>query len=462
MHVHMHSSILIAVVTLSLQALALPADSPTGLHVGQQPAGIVHLPLKANPLDLTGRFKRGFRFSTSTVNDLLYTVDVRVGTPGTSVKLAFSLTSPVTWVNPNCSGVERLQLRKLCRTSGRFYPEMSRTFDGTDRPGRDEMAMAADSMTLGSSVVQRQPIGLGGSNATQVALGTLGVAPEPHSSPDGDSVSIVENLQRQGVTGRSAVSLDIRGADTSDGGSVLFGGVDTHKFSGPLVGRKMTFDPFAQAGTADTKSSREALRDRASALQPPRFTISFDQVGVTARNGSHYPLSVTNAKSLSAGLDSSNTISYLPAPAVETIAETFFPSAQRQQSMTRDGSLYYTVDCDATTESTGSLDFTLGDITIRLPFKDLVGSEVNYRKCILGVAAPPPAAFGNQAILGANFLKQVYAVFDWQDHKVYLAQRSQDCGRSSSITTLDQSTSIGTLFGECGGERQELRRRLVV
>lgn len=61
---------------------------------------------------------------------------------------------------------------------------------------------------------------------------------------------------------------------------------------------------------------------------------------------------------------------------------------------------------------------------------------------------------GNQAILGANFLKRVYAVFDWQDYKVYLAN-SEDCG--SSVRTLDQSTSIGTLVGECGDRRLELR-----
>ncbi|OAQ79653.1 eukaryotic aspartyl protease domain-containing protein [Purpureocillium lilacinum] len=437
----MHA-VLISIVALSLQTLALPVDGP-----GPAQTGVVHLPLTATPLHSTGRFKKRFRFSVPTVNDVLYTVSVAVGTPGTHLRLAFSLTSPSTWINPNCSNVDQLEHRKLCRTSGYFYQQMSKTFYGTDKTRHDfgmgpgELQMALDSVTLG---FERQLIGVG-SNTTHVALGVLGTAMGPSSAGE-DNVSIVETLRRQGVTKRSAFSLDIRGTD-NDGGSVLFGGIDTQKFSGPLVERQMALHPIMQASL---KSPGEALDDRRiSGAEPSTVVVSFDKLVITAADGTILP--ATEGKQLLASLDSSYTISYLPAPVAERITARF-PSAQRHESAARDGSVYYTVDCD-TAQLKGSLDFVLGDTTIKLPFEDLVGSKVNSESCFLGVASQP-TDLGNQAILGANFLKRVYAVFDWQDYKVYLAN-AEDCG--SNVRTLDQSTSIGTLVGECGDRRLELR-----
>lgn len=145
----MHA-VLISIVALSLQTLAVPVDGP-----GPAQTGVVHLPLTATPLHSTGRFKKRFRFSVPTVNDVLYTVSVAVGTPGTHLRLAFSLTSPSTWINPNCSNVDQLEHRKLCRTSGYFYQQMSKTFYGTDKTRHDfgmgpgELQMALDSVTLG-------------------------------------------------------------------------------------------------------------------------------------------------------------------------------------------------------------------------------------------------------------------------------------------------------------------------
>lgn len=162
-------------------------------------------------------------------------------------------------------------------------------------------------------------------------------------------------------------------------GSVLFGGVDTQKFSGPLMERQMALHPIMPA-----------LDDRrTSAPVPSAAVVSFDKLVITAADGTILP--ATEGKPLLASLDSSYTISYLPAPVAERITERF-PSAQRHESAARDGSAYYTVDCDAA-QLKGSLDFVLGDTTIKLPFEDLVGSKVNSESCFLGVASQPTGTF---------------------------------------------------------------------
>lgn len=170
-------------------------------------------------------------------------------------------------------------------------------------------------------------------------------------------------------------------------GSVLFGGIDTQKFSGPLVERQMALHPIMQASL---KSPGEALDDRrTSGAEPSTVVVSFDKLVITAADGTILP--ATEGKPLLASLDSSYTISYLPAPVAERITERF-PSAQRHESAARDGSVYYTVDCDAA-QLKGSLDFVLGDTTIKLPFEDLVGSKVNSESCFLGVASQPTGTF---------------------------------------------------------------------
>ncbi|KAJ6439406.1 amino acid transporter [Purpureocillium lavendulum] len=423
---------------LSLVALSLSSEALSAAIVTNGQDGVLQLPLKGISLELwtPGRFKRKPRFSIPTVNDLFYTVPVAVGTPATPVSLAFSISTSVTWVNPNCSNISHLEGRRLCRDSGQFPKDFSKTFSSVDRanfvflPGYGQRQMAFDTVMLGSSVITSQSIGVA-INTTGVALGVLGAAAGPSSFDGrGDDVSIVHNMVRQGVTKRRAFSLDLRGAGSTDG-SVVFGGIDTRKFSGPLVARTMIAGRNAPAA------------------------IMVDEVGVTSQDGTYSP--VTEGPPFSASLDTSYSICYLPVPAVERIAR-YFSSARRHDSVANDGSMYYTVDCRVA-ELTGSVDFVMGSATIKVPFKELVGSDAGGGSCLLGVAAPPTDAdmkghadFGNQTILGANFLRSVYAVFDWQGREIHLA-KSEDCG--SNVRALDGSTTLASMVGECDS-RSEL------
>lgn len=92
------------------------------------------------------------------------------------------------------------------------------------------------------------------------------------------------------------------------------------------------------------------------------------------------------------------------------------------------------VSCDLKDES-GGLDVSFNNKTIRVNFEDVV-TEVHTlisSICILTVKdtfTDPPTY-----ILGAPFLRAAYAVFDWDNQQVHLAQAA-DCG--------SQVVAIGT------------------
>lgn len=92
------------------------------------------------------------------------------------------------------------------------------------------------------------------------------------------------------------------------------------------------------------------------------------------------------------------------------------------------------VSCDLKDKS-GGLDVSFDNKTIRVNFEDLV-TEVHvsgYTGCFLPVLdtyTVPPTY-----ILGTPFLRAAYAVFDWDNQQVHLAQAA-DCG--------SQVVAIGT------------------
>lgn len=161
-----------------------------------------------------------------------------------------------------------------------------------------------------------------------------------------------------------------------------------------------------------------------------RYWIQLDSVGVTKPGSS----SSTYANSaLPIVLDTGATMSYLPQNIIDSLAKDF--NAQ----VVDDGTL--AVDCAALKQS-GSVDFTFGKLTIRVPYHEFVW-EAAPGQCFVG-AAP---VSGTTPILGDSFLRSAYVVFDQDNSNIFLAPY-RNCGTKEQ-TLPAGAGAAANITGEC-------------
>lgn len=142
-------------------------------------------------------------------------------------------------------------------------------------------------------------------------------------------------------------------------GAVIFGGLDTKKFSGPL--------------------KKLPVVEPADAPEPvTRWWVSLD--GITVDNGSDSPVKVFDAEdgeSQVVLVDSGYTLSALPPKIFEELLKAF-PDAKASS----DG--LYEVDCKDQGEG-GVVSFRFGDLTIDVPYYEFVWqSPIQDDVCLLG------------------------------------------------------------------------------
>lgn len=138
-------------------------------------------------------------------------------------------------------------------------------------------------------------------------------------------------------------------------------------------------------------------------------------------------------------LDSGTTNSVLPADAVNAIYSYLGAATVISQ-----GVLYGVVPCNLTTAET-VFTFTFGGengVRINVLINDLImprePSEANYTftegtpACVLGIQ--PSANY--ETILGDNFLRSTYAVFDLDNQRIALAQINLDSTAESNIQEI--------------------------
>lgn len=186
----------------------------------------------------------------------------------------------------------------------------------------------------------------------------LGLSPSP-SIIDIRYSLVLDSMVSQGLIASRAFSLDLRSVD-SPTGSLIFGGVDTGKYTGELA-KLPIVDP------ADKPSG--AIR----------YWINMISVGLTIPNGNSGLLA---SGELPVFLDSGGTLSRFPNETFFAIGDVF-PGAVWNETVG-----YYLVDCDASNQ-TGSVDFGFGEDmdakVISVAYKDFIWNLPTDDACVLGV-----------------------------------------------------------------------------
>jgi len=354
--------------------------------------------------------------------ETLYFMNVTIGTPPQTLRLHVDTGSSDLWVN-----VANSQLCQTsgdpCDVSGTYNANSSTSYqyinsdfnisyvDGSGSAGD----YVSDDVSFGGVTLQNQQFGIGYTSSSQegilgigyplneVAVAYNGGQPYPN---------VPQSLVQGGHIGSNAYSLWLNDLDASTG-SILFGGVNSAKYTGEL----QTLPVIQEQGYY------------------AEFIIALTAVGANGTTGS-----IATHVNSPALLDSGSSLMYLP----DSIAQDIFTAVGARYDSSQGAAF---VDC-ALANSDQTIDFTFSSPTIRVAMNELVivaGYQRNRPVCILGIG---PAG-DSTPVLGDTFLRSAYVVYDLHNNEISLAQTNfnsttDDIHEISNSTGVPDATAVAS------------------
>jgi len=354
------------------------------------------------------------------VTSVSYLVELSIGTPGQSIKVAIDTGSDELWVNPNCrsTGLTASQTKE-CLADGQYKPQNSETAEEIDdtnviQYGKGKVAMQyyTDNIALPESTINVTGAQFGVATASQdLNEGILGLGWGKGFNLPYDN--FIDVLAEQGATKSRAFSIALGSVNANNGGVLIFGGVDTKKFTGPLISNKI----LGPQG-----------KENLNRYWIQMTSIAFSKSGSSSKTYSDSAMPIV--------LDSGSSLSYLPSSIVTAMVSDF--------NAKLDESGFYLVPCSQV-NTEGTLDFTFGKAVIKVPFADFIW-QFSSTQCILG-AMPLPKTSGITPLLGDTFMRSAFAVFDQTQETISLAQYV-NCGENEQVIPVG---GVGNFTGECQG-----------
>lgn len=388
---------------------------PATPDIGQHDVGCVHMPIFHRNMEQHGSpsRRRAVQVPFSQRYDVGYYTRLSFGTPPQEALVHLDTGSFELWINPTCSVLAAGE-QSFCQTGGSYDWTKSSTVQDLGTTNQLRYGIGAANISY-----VRDAIGIPGTNM-QVTNAQFGVATSSRQQNAGilgighglgqtiKYKNFVDELKDQNVTKTKAFSVALGGKDEKQG-IVVFGGVDTSKFAGRLARL-----PIIPAVMSPDGVRRYWVQMQSLTLNPP------------SRRARTY-----NNSRIPVFLDTGSTLTLLPAEMVKAIASDFGSTALDAQG-------YWPVDCGLT-KLNGTLDFTFDNVTIRVPYKELIRSFNG--NCVLGLSSN-----SNFMLLGDTFLRSAYMVFDQDSDCVWMSQYV-NCGASPAA--LESTRSLRTLEGKC-------------
>ncbi|KAF7544853.1 hypothetical protein G7Z17_g9636 [Cylindrodendrum hubeiense] len=338
-----------------------------------------------------------------------HAVDINIGTPSQTIRVSLDTGSWELWVNAECSTSND---EAVCETYPRFTESESSswvdlgTYGGLSYgSGWANVNYGQDTIGVGSALITGATFGVANESSFWPS-GIMGAGPRLEGW-NSDTPLLIDSMAQQGLINSRAFSLDIRSVDSEEG-SIIYGGIDTGKYSGNLELRPII--PASEAPDGYT-----------------RFWVYLDGITITHDDGGeNVVFSEVNGQAVF--LDSGGSFTGLPQAMVDSIV-SYFPTA----TLMDDGSSYQ-VDCDVA-DLSGTVDFTFGSTVINVPYHEFMRDSGD--NCILD--AP---------VLGETFLRAAYVVYDWDNKNIFIAN-GDNCG-TNLVAIGSGSDAVPSLIGDCG------------
>ena len=360
---------------------------------------------------------------------LEYWVNITVGTPPQSLSVQLDTGSSDLWIPSTAASICAVQDGVPGCPNGAFTPSKSSTYkllskdfnmSYYDPSDTDTGDYISDVLTIGSATLPKMHMGL----ATDAVdnIGVMGI-----SFASGETIcyeqgecdrivpTVVDALKSAHYTQRIAYSMYLNDLET-DSGSILFGAIDTSRYSGPLIALPM--QPDGQENVTD-------------------FSVSLTSVSILTADGKTQQLSTPDL-AVPALLDSGTFDTELPASIANAIISGM-------GAVTVQGSAI--VPCRYT-HADATIIFGFGGPggpQIKVPLSEMVvdagltfsdGSE----GCYLGVDAVDES-LGGSIILGDTFLRSAYVVYDIENQVIALAQAKFNA-TDTNIVAIPSGTGL--------------------
>ncbi|CAK7198754.1 hypothetical protein SEUCBS139899_001418 [Sporothrix eucalyptigena] len=458
-------------------AAAMPASSPSSPPYPIKrdvPNGVFSMPLRkvVGPRDaaigtrrmamMNSPAKQASRVSSSSSavapprqplldHNEYYLADLAIGTPPQPVSLLVDTGGWVTWVNPICSRSARqadcASLPAYNQSLSNPAPVAVHALDQIVAYGDYSMAVQlegySDVFTFGNtSQVPQQPFGVAvDSIGVSTGILSLGIDGNDGFNSAVSNYSVVATLARQGLIASRVFSLSFGRGFVAVGkhvGSLVFGGVDRNQFRGPLV--------------------RTPILPRDATVDGWRYWVGVTQFRHNAPGKAATTASSTVAPAGNGSymVDSGTTGLYVPRDAYDAfMAETNLT----RNPLRAEG--FPDVDCSMANQ-TGSFSFSFAPaknatagITIDVPYAALVHPERNLitndtSKCFFAFSSGGSAPDDGDVfpILGVEFFKAAYAVFDWDNQEIALGQGAS-CGEPDLVAVGSGPNAVPKVTGNC-------------
>lgn len=392
-----------------------------------------------------------------------YLADFAIGTPPQPVSLLVDTGAWVTWVNPDCSRAARQaecsELPAYNLSLSNPAPLAVHALDQVVYYGDTSMGAAlegyADVFTWGNSTQVSQPFGVA-NETVGMSTGILALGPDGFDGFNSavSNYSVVATLAHQGVIASRVFSLAFgRGlvAATQHVGHLVFGGVDRNQYRGalgktPILPRDANVDGW-RYWLAVTQVRHNAPGNTTTKWTAPARSVAVNTAANKPTGNASYMV------------DSGTTGIYVPRDAYDAIlAETNLT----RNPLRVEG--FPDVDCSMANQ-TGSISFTFAPVssaanatgvTIDVPYAALVHPERNLitndtSKCFFAFSSGGPALDDGDIfpILGVEFFKAAYTVFDWDNQEVSLGQGAS-CGNEPDLVPVGKGpNAVPSVTGNC-------------
>lgn len=334
--------------------------------------------------------------------DTLYFANATLGTPPQNMRLHIDTGSSDLWVNVANSTL--CASRSAPCIGGTYNPSRSSTYqyvnsrfnisyvDGSSASGD----YVTDTMGFGGVSLQNFQFAVGQVTTSRQSVLGIGYAASEVLATEAGGASYANlpiALVESGRINRNAYSLWLNDLDASTG-TILFGGVNTAKYQGPL----QTVPIYATS------------RGRYAAFIVALSSLSLNGTNITSSN---LPSPVV--------LDSGSTLSRVPDDIAELIYNTL--------GITWDSSLGAGFAPCVFRNLNADLEFGFSGLKIKVPFNELFLDYTDaygraaylrngQRACLFGIGP----SLGIIPILGDTFLRSAYVVFDLDRNEVSMAQ----------------------------------------
>jgi len=360
---------------------------------------------------------------TQNDNKLEYLINITVGTPPQSLAVTLDTGSSDLWI----PAVSSQPCSEGQCDAGSFDPEKSSTYQVVDAGGFNITYAAPGDSDAGDWATDIVSLG-GGPSLTDVQIGValdgaddhgvmgIGYDTNEAQNPEGVYPSIMDIIVEQGVIQRKAYSLYLNDLQATKG-SVIFGGVDSTKYTGSLIALPLQAGPQGEIS---------------------EFYVTLTDVTFTDGSGKTTQIS-PERYAQSVLLDSGTSETYLTDDLFNALANGFGAV---------DVGGAYAVPCDYA-NSNATISYTFGGQggpTIKVPVSQIVGNQYFTSSgfdeksggCDFGFGPP----IDGVSVMGDTFLRSAYAVFDLDNNLAALAQAAENQTDTSSVEAIPSGTGF--------------------